>query len=247
MRYRINTKHKSIEDYIKSIPAFFDNEGDTIYSGRNIVKVFKYEGKLYNVKRFKIPNIINRVAYKYLRKSKAERSFVYARRLLELGINTPEPVAYMEDANLLGIKYSYYVSLHYEYDFTFRELIEEDIDSIREILVQFTVFTRKLHREGVYFIDHSPGNTLIKKVGGVYVFSLVDLNRTKFFDKELGLNLGIKNFHRLGSTEGMVQVMAEEYAKLRGVDSDKVLESMLKQTMNHNANVIKRKLKKGKK
>lgn len=246
MKYSINTKYKSIENFIKSIPDIFEKEGDTIYKGRNVVKIFEHEGVLFNVKRFKVPNMINRLAYKYFRKSKAERSFLYANRLLELGINTPDPVAYFEYSNVLGLKFSYYVSLHYEYDFTFRELIREEINNCKDILLQFTEFTHKLHANGVYFIDHSPGNTLIKKVDGKYIFSLVDLNRTKFFNKELDLELGIKNFYRLGSTKEMVEVMAEQYAILRDADKEKVLESMMKQTMDHNASVKKKYQKKKK-
>lgn len=71
---------------------------------------------------------------------------------------------------------------------------------------------------------------------------MVDLNRTKF--TSIDMNLGIKNFYRLGSNEEMVKVMAKEYAKLWNADEDYVFEQMLELTMSHNESVRKRKAKK---
>ena len=49
---------------------------------------------------------------------------------------------------------------------TYRELITfPNYPDREEILRQFTAFTKQLHDNGVLFKDHSPGNTLIKKIG----------------------------------------------------------------------------------
>src|SRR5690625_3048024 len=180
-------------DFVKN----FENEGKEIYKGRNSVKIFELEGDWYNVKAFRKPNLINKIAYRYFRKSKAERSFEYARLLLKKGIGTPEPVAYMEENGIFFGK-SYYVSRQVDYDFTFRELISmEDLKKRNEILRQFTAFTYKIHEQGIEFLDHSPGNTLIVNKGdGQYDFYLVDLNRMKFHD-HLSLRRRIYNFRRL--------------------------------------------------
>ena len=37
---------------------------------RNKIKLFELEGKTINIKSFKIPHLINKIAYKYFRKSK---------------------------------------------------------------------------------------------------------------------------------------------------------------------------------
>ena len=57
---------------------------------RNIIKLFELEGKTVNVKSFKIPNLVNKIAYKYFRKSKARRSFEYATLLFEKAICIPK-------------------------------------------------------------------------------------------------------------------------------------------------------------
>lgn len=245
MKYAINEKYSYLKDVVLDMPRLFKECNNVLYQGRNTIKILDIEGVKLNVKCFKVPNIVNQFAYKYVRPSKAKRSFLYGMKLLAKGINTPEPVAYLEYSNCLGLTQSYYISIHEDSDYTFRELIGRDISEVKDVLLAFTNFTYRLHVNGVYFIDHSPGNTLIKDNGGSFSFALVDLNRTKFFNKPIDVDLGIKNFYRLGSTPEMVDVMAKEYARLRNLDTHMVLESMMKQTMEHNANVIKRNIKKG--
>jgi len=67
-------------------------------------------------------------------------------------------------------------------ELTFRELVEIPEYPENEIILrQFTKFCFDLHEKGIEFLDHSPGNTLIKKVGDQqYAFYLVDLNRMNF-------------------------------------------------------------------
>jgi hypothetical protein len=93
------------------------------------------------------------------------------------------------------------------------------------ILRAFTAFTFHFHNQGVFFLDHSPGNTLIEKTPeGNYAFHLVDLNRMQF--KELTYEERIKNFARLTTEEGMYSIIADEYANLIQKDSDQVFEEM---------------------
>ena len=66
-------------------------------------------------------------------------------------------------------------------DLTFRELTKDLNYPDHEIILRaFTRFTFQLHENGINFLDHSPGNTLVKKVGKEYEFYLVDLNRMNF-------------------------------------------------------------------
>jgi hypothetical protein len=47
-----------------------------------------------------VPHLINKIVYKKFRKSKARRSYEYATLLLDKGIGTPQPIAFLE--NLIG-------------------------------------------------------------------------------------------------------------------------------------------------
>lgn len=182
---------------------------------RNKIKLFELEGKTINIKSFKIPHLINKIAYKYFRKSKARRSFEYASTLLEKGIGTPQPIAYFENYDLVGLKDSYYVSEHLQCDLTYRELVEiPDFPDHENILRQFTQFSFDLHEKGIEFLDHSPGNTLIKKnAEGNYDFFLVDLNRMNFHDN-MDFDSRMKNLSHLTPKKEMIALMSNEYSKL---------------------------------
>lgn len=181
---------------------------------RNTIKLFELENQTINIKSFKVPHLINRIVYRYFRKSKARRSYEYATFLLEKGIGTPQPVAFFENSNCLGLKDSYYVSEHLQADLTFRELITiPDYPDHENILRQFTRFSFELHEKGIEFLDHSPGNTLIKKENdGKYSFYLVDLNRMNFH-QQMTFEQRMKNLSRLTRKKEMIAIMSEEYAK----------------------------------
>ncbi len=192
----------------------FDSMGEFVVNGeRNVIKKVTVAGAILNIKKFKTPNFFQGLVYQLLRKSKARRSFEYAQKLIDFDFKTPSPVAYFERTSF-GLKESFYISQHLEYDFDFRKLNHNPKWPDRdEILRQFTSFTFHLHEHGVNFLDHSPGNTLIKQIApGHYDFYLIDLNRMRF--ESMGFNKRMKNFRRMWLSKGMIDVMAPVYAVL---------------------------------
>lgn len=217
---------------ILSLINNFNTSGQLFGNGqRNVIKIFDVEGVAINIKSFKIPNSINKVAYRYFRKSKARRSYEYATILLEKGIGTPQPLAFLENFNVFGLRDSYYVSEHLDADLTYRELVEvPDYPDHDKILRQFTRFSYELHQKGIEFLDHSPGNTLIKKSdNGNYEFFLVDLNRMEFHDS-MSFEMRMKNLCRLTPVKEMVAVMSNEYSKLYSESEEKIFETLWKYT-----------------
>jgi hypothetical protein len=105
-----------------------------------------------------------------------------------------------------------------------------------------------LHQNGVEFLDHSPGNTLIKdNNNGTYSFYLVDLNRMKFH-QTIDFQTRIKNMSHLTPQKEMILIMSNEYAKLSGEREDLIFESLWKHTSEfqirfHRKKRIKKKLK----
>jgi hypothetical protein len=224
----INNTFISKEKELKNHISKFNSTGILFGDGkRNVIKLFELEEVTINIKSFKIPHLINKIAYKYFRKSKARRSYEYANRLLENGIGTPQPIAYAENFKLSGLEKSFYISEHFQAELTFRELVENpDYPDHDNILRQFTKFTFDLHEKGIEFLDHSPGNTLIKKVSEKqYEFFLVDLNRMNFHDV-MDFDSRMKNFHRLTPKIEMLAVMSDEYAKLYHKEYDEVFAKM---------------------
>lgn len=227
----------------------FGSEGIFFGDGqRNKIKLFELEGKTINIKSFKIPHLINKIAYKYFRKSKARRSFEYATTLLEKGIGTPQPMAYFENQDFIGLKDSYYVSEHLQCDLTYRELVEiPDFPDHENILRQFTQFSFKLHEKGIEFLDHSPGNTLIKKnAEGNYDFFLVDLNRMNFHDS-MDFDSRMKNLSHLSPKKEMIAVMSNEYSKLYPAQTEaEIFEKMWFHTNDFQERFAKKRLLKKK-
>ncbi|HEA30836.1 MAG TPA: Kdo domain containing protein [Leeuwenhoekiella sp.] len=231
MKIHSNLTDKNSILKLEQLLFHFGQEG-TLFAGgdRNTIKNFDFEGKKIIIKSFKIPNLVNKIAYRFFRKSKAQRSFEYASKLLEMGVGTPRPLAYAEDNQVLFNK-SYYACDLLDYDLTYRDLVDNPKYAREtEILKAFTRFTYALHEKDIHFLDHSPGNTLIVKEKQEYLFYLVDLNRMEF--KPMDYATRIKNFSRLTPKKEMVKIMAKEYARLAGYEEQKTFKDMWNATEN---------------
>jgi hypothetical protein len=237
------------ETQITQIIENFNTEGTLFIDGkRNRIKLFQLHDSTVNVKSFKIPNIINKLVYRFFRKSKAQRSYEFANILLAKGVGTPQPIAFYENRNTFSLQDSYYMSEQLEADLTYRQLIEvPDYPEHEIILRQFTQFTYRLHELGIEFLDHTPGNTLIKKTGPQqYEFFLVDLNRMNFHSS-MSFKQRVINMAKLTPERHLVELMSDEYAKLYGKSYNEVLALMVKHTQYfsnrfHRKRALKRKL-----
>lgn len=221
----INPKYKELSESIKEFSSSFDTLGEISYSGRNTIRVIPAKDILLNVKSFKIPNIINQLIYGNFRASKAQRSFEYAQILLNKGINTPDPIAYIEEKKGVIFQHSYYISKHEEFDGMMRELKTGKLEGRELLLTQFAQFAAFVHDKEVLHIDFSPGNILYKKTKADYLFYLVDLNRMKF--GKVSMNEGCENFRRLWGSKEMLVFIATEYAKARNFNIDQCIELTL--------------------
>ncbi len=240
--------YRSFKNELDGFIQNFDTSGEDFGNqDRNSLKLFHLNGQVVNIKSFRVPNLINQVAYKFFRKSKAQRSFEYANKLTSLNVGTPEPIAYYEFKTLFLFKKSYYISEQLDCDLTYRELTTNfDFPDYENILRAFTRFTFDLHEKNIHFLDHSPGNTLIKKTRKEYNFFLVDLNRMEF--KTLDFETRIKNFSKLTIHRYMVEIMSDEYAKCSGESYNRIFNLMWKETeafqeKYHRKRRLKKKLK----
>ena len=227
IQFKIAPGFESLEGWVKTLPDFFPDNGISIFKDRNEVKVFETSDFELNVKAFRLPNLVNRYAYVYLRGSKAARSFQNALRFLDAGASTPLPVAYVECLSKGSLQKSFYVSLNFRSDFTLRDVLNNLVPDKENILKQWVRFTRShLHRKGIYHLDYSPGNTLIKRAEGKYNFAVVDLNRMKFMP--VSFKKGIQNFRQLDTDEETLRLIAAEYAFLCGEPLEKGIDLLLK-------------------
>ena len=226
IKYKIAPEFRDLESWISHLPQNFSANGETIFKSRNEVKVFTVGDYQLNVKAFKIPNLMNRIAYVYFRGSKAARSFNYARKFYSLGIPTPAAVGYVECTEGWGLRESYYVSVHYKYEFTLREVLNYQVADHDAILHQWVKFTyEKLHLNNIFHLDYSPGNTLISKCGNDYDFQIVDLNRMSF--GPISFERGLFNFRQLDTDRQTLEFLASEYASLCHKDEGKAMKLLI--------------------
>lgn len=218
IKYVINPKYLVYEKEFHKIPHRFDMEGRVIYEGRNLIKQFCVGDLDLNVKRYKIPNLFNRIVYTFFRLSKGKRAFIYPAKLLEAGFETPEPVAYIEEKKLGLIYYSYFISIQSPYRFDFYQFGDAQIEDCSDVVIAFAQYTARLHEAGILHHDYSPGNILFDKVEDKYHFCLVDINRMSF--GEVSVEKGCANFARLWGQPAFFELLAKEYAKARGADEE---------------------------
>lgn len=229
---KVNPAYSGISGEVEAICQNFDSEGKVFRNARNKIKTFEVNGLTLNVKSYKPPTVANQFVYKYLRNSKAQRSFEYASKILEMGIFTPEPVAYYETYNKWGIASCFYVSIHQKYDFTFAEMQRSlEGKELEKALRQFARFCFKMHENGLEFLDHSGGNTLFKQNNeGSYDLYLVDINRMRF-GRDLSPKKRMENLSRIDFDFESAQLFCDEYAKLYDFNAYKMLDYLWGSTL----------------
>lgn len=226
MKTVINTAYKTLTNFTEKIPFIFPTKGKCIYKARNELKIFHVCGLDVVVKSFQRPNIIKRIIYTFFRSSKAERSYKHALILLDNGISTPPPIAYIEKKSNGLLINSYYISI-YEKDYSeirSQMLGENASDTFIQSLAMFIAV---LHQKGILQKDLSPGNILSKQNGEHYEFMLVDINRTKFL-KQMSARQRYKNFERISENKTVICRLAAEYALAMHEDKDKVCREIEK-------------------
>lgn len=157
-----------------------------LQTGRNLV--WERDGQV--TKEFRVPNLINRFIYTFLRKSKARRSYEYALRLVE---RTPAPVSYSEQHSFGLLSTSSYTCLRSTCPYSFRDLRRPDFPNRERHLQAIGRFAAQLHNEGIIHRDFSQGNILFDEQDHI---EIIDLNRVHF-DQHISLQQGLKNLERL--------------------------------------------------
>jgi hypothetical protein len=243
VKITLNPNYINQEKAILQLVNHFFDEGNLIVQGsRNTIKSNFIGDEKVNIKFFQKPGFIKSIIYSFFRSTKAKRSFDYANYLINHNIQTPLPIAFIEERNRFGLLGdSFYISQQIDYDFTIRELIHDPLFLERNtILEQFTAFTYKMHEAKVNFLDHSPGNTLIiKKGNGSYDFFLIDLNRMKF--ENLSIEKRMDNFKKMWLSKQMVKVVANKYAKLSGQTEEKLHQILLEKTKVFKGKIARKK------
>ena len=214
---------------LKDIRTYFHDSKHSIHKARNEIKTIDFNGENLVVKSFKIPNIINKIVYTFLKASKAEKSYINSVKIIDF---VPKPIGFIEFKKFGLISDSYFISENFTYNFTIREpLLDKNFDDKENIFKAFAKFTFKLHQNNIFHLDYSPGNILIKKEDGNYIFKIVDINRMQF--KPLNLDDRLKNFSKLWAKDDDLTSIIQEYSKLINDDEKKCIKIALQYSQAH--------------
>lgn len=150
-KIKMNPRYKILYDFVCSIPYMFPFAGEVVYSGRNIIKSFTCREFDLNVKAFKVPNVLNRFVYRYIRKSEARHSYEQALDVSGNGIGAPpEPIAYIEIYSRHLLQASYYISMQVNEEGTTGDKSGRGTRNVNwQLESDFIAFTANLHKKDI--------------------------------------------------------------------------------------------------
>lgn len=247
----ISPKYKdneSVKRFIETLFTIFPKEGKILYNKRNTIKSFELDSndsvlKEVVVKRYKKPNLIQKISYSFFRGSKAKRAFNNAIELRKRGIDTPQEIAYVEEWKSGFFKYGYYISGSDNAPPIREHLIEpENFDQV--MAYDFAVFAANLHKKGILHHDLNSTNVLYHHSDNEhYTFSVIDINRMDFFyngevpEKEVCFD----NLTRFTGRMDLFEFVLCRYIEARGWDINSSLQEAICIKNKHDEQWRKRK------
>ena len=221
MKIVVDEQYQHLTDEIGRLPQRMDDgEGEVVYDSRNRVVRFVIDGQPMMVKRFKRVNAVQQVVYTFFRKTKAERAFLFAKEFLRRGIDTPQPVAYMEERHHGLFTTGYFVSLETpgtETSLLLREVQDYPKDLAEAVARQVVL----MHSRGVLHGDLNLSNFLcISSPLTSHHFTMIDTNRSHFTDGMPTDEQCLQNMVRLTHRRDLYEDLVRRYALLRGWDAD---------------------------
>jgi len=234
---QVHKHFENLRDFIAQIPERFDKCGTTVFEKRNVVKrITTPDGKALVVKRYKLPNFFQRLGYSTFRKSKARRAYEYGLEFQRRGIDTPQPVAYIEQWKGPIFHRGFYICEEC-HDTSCTVLRNNDYPERDELIKAFAAFLRRMHKRGILHGDTNLSNFFFRKKTEeeiskarekdiykqhqrsdsdvAYHFTAIDLNRTKFVQHPSHEQC-LKNLVRVTHDDLLMVDIVSAYARRRG-------------------------------
>lgn len=186
MKIVVNEKFAHLADFVRKIPLWDFPAGACVLQCQKhrSEDLRRRESELV-VKRYKRPTLANCFIYTFFRPGKARRAYEYAEKLLDRGIETARPVAYIEKKRYGFFHTGYFISEYLPY--ATLEHTEHLTDTEKQWLADdFVLFTARLHESGMFPGDYNRGNIMYYKRNCRFHFALIDINRFPFRKSEPG-------------------------------------------------------------
>ena len=169
---------QAIRDALKVLPDLLARQPAeaVIYAGRNVLTRMVIGGHEVVAKAFPAPRTALKRIQRLGRASKAVRAFDHARRMVDLGIGTPEPFAVIEASD----GRAWYLCAWIPGCATVRNLDKRDGPEAEQLCHDLGRFIGRMHQLGAYHFDSTAGNILLRHVDAQAQFLVVDCNRMRF-------------------------------------------------------------------
>ena len=214
--FHIHNQFAALRDTLLNLPECRGFTATVLQDNRNVVTKVEGPDGIFVIKDFRGMYFLNRFAYSIFRKSKAIRSFEHSERLNAMGIQTPGPVAWIDDYAAGLLTRSIFISSYLPYQ-TLQQYMQdtenEGPDFKITLLKDLAAFALNLHQKGVYHEDFSIGNIFVIPKRDGYDFGLTDLNRMRFL-KTISYNEAMNNFRKKQFRPGDLNTFISSYARL---------------------------------
>ena len=146
-------------------------------------------------------------------------AYAYAERLLEIGIDTPQPVAYFEKSRNGIFSVGYFISEYMPYNLM-RDAYNDipDCDK-RRLTKDFMDFTLEMHEKKVLPLDFNSSNIFyyLDEESNHYRFAITDINRMRF-GRTPNTSEVMRSFEQFGVNVDGLYRLAVYYCKQKGSD-----------------------------
>lgn len=227
MKLTINPTFRPIADIIKAIPQTFDQSGETIYRGRNTVKILDSPAGNLIVKKFGHHNIFQRIYYTFIGTGKACRAYRFASEYNARGIKSPQGIAYIEinHGPLLGE--SYFISAQSHSIECFDYLVSRGRRDTR-LIADIAALLVRMHESKIMHGDPNLKNILFDHTpDGRYELTVIDTNRSRILKEAPTYAQCVNNLKRVTHKRELLSMIAYEYAMMRHFDPGKFSDDVL--------------------
>lgn len=225
-KVQINPKFDYLSDCIYRIPTH-DYEVEKVFcNSRNTVELVIFHGEQFVVKRYKRPTLANCVIYTWFRKPKPRQAYENAFLLSNLGIETAEPVAYIESFKHGIFHTGWFIARYLPY-----KSAKEVYNSLTSTYIRkrfatdFFKFVSNLFREHITNKDFNAGNILAYATPKGYNFAMIDINRLK--KSKISLSDETRALDQLGLNNNENFIVLSHFANLSDKSFDDIALSFM--------------------
>lgn len=169
---------------------------------------------------------IQKRLFDHFKPSKSRRSWNATAELSRRGISTARAIAFFEKSGDKSMLENVFICEKVDHDFSVREMFiafregATSYQGLKDEAAYFALsnFLHKLHGRGVFFRDLSGGNVLVKKKDDSIDFTLIDVNRARFYNHPLNMLQRLSDLTRITYKlhwEGRILLVGDYLNKMR--------------------------------